>query len=66
MTSNLKAVQNSQHSSPISLVWVREILRRSQLSGTDLERPGEVALANIRMSAADTVIALGHSLHSVY
>jgi hypothetical protein len=47
MTSNLKAVQNGQHSSPISSVWVREILRRSQLSGIDLERPGEVALANI-------------------
>ena len=65
MTSNLKAAQNGQHSSPISLVWVREILRISQLSGTDLERPGEVALGKYSMTGADAVIALGHWLHTV-
>src|SRR4051794_31839188 len=49
MTSNLKAVQNAQHSSPISLVWVREIRCRSQTSGTDLECP-EVAFGKYRVT----------------
>ena len=54
MTSNLKAVQNSQHSSPISWFWVREIVHRSQ-GGTDLERPGAVALGISRVTGADAV-----------
>jgi hypothetical protein len=50
MTSNLKAVQNGHHSSSIFLVWVKEILRRSQLGGTDLHCSGEVALGKYRVT----------------
>ena len=46
--------------------WVKEILSRSQLSGTDLERLGEVALGKYRVTGANAVIALGHWLHTVY
>ena len=45
--------------------WVREILRRSQLSGADLERRGGVALGKYRVTGLDAVIALGHWLHTV-